>query len=97
MGARLAPFLGAISGDRQPRMLILAPMGVHSRDKAVPGFRHGAQVTRYSVVQPTGVVRSPTPSTWPCITSPFFTAPTPDGVPVMMRSPGANSNRADKC
>jgi len=47
--------------------------------------------------QPTGTLMSPTPSTWPCITSPCFTAPTPAGVPLMMRSPGASSNRAERC
>ena len=39
---------------------------------------------------------SPTPSTKPSSTSPRTTAATPSGVPVMMRSPGANSTSSDK-
>jgi hypothetical protein len=38
---------------------------------------------------------SPTPSMCPCITSPFFTAPTPAGVPLMMMSPSELEQRRE--
>lgn len=41
--------------------------------------------------QTTMTVRLPTPSTWPSITSPRTTGPTPAGVPVIMMSPGFSS------
>src|SRR5262249_43180811 len=44
----------------------------------------------------TATSRSPTPSTWPCILSPFWMAPTPDGVPEKIRSPAFSSNRVDR-
>ena len=39
---------------------------------------------------------SPRPSTYPVISSPRETAPTPAGVPAKMRSPGFNSNRRER-
>ena len=46
--------------------------------------------------QTTKTSRSPTPSTWPLILSPFSSAPTPAGVPVKMRSPALSSNSSDR-
>ena len=44
----------------------------------------------------TRTVRSPTPSTWASMTSPRTTAFTPEGVPVMMTSPGASSKYSER-
>ena len=48
------------------------------------------------VAQTTTTSRSAMPSTWPLILSPFFSDPTPAGVPVKIRSPAFNSKRPDR-
>lgn len=40
--------------------------------------------------------RSPMPSIWPRSLSPRCTAPTPEGVPEKMTSPGCNTNRPER-
>ena len=53
-------------------------------------------VQRSTSLQTTRTSMSPTPSIWPCRTSPRLTAPTPAGVPERMMSPGISVNRPDR-
>ena len=61
--------------------------------------RQAAELRKYEksfIAAPPCVRAAPTPSTPPRTRSPGFSAPTPAGVPVKIRSPGASSNQVDE-
>src|SRR5262249_41624549 len=86
-----------VLGDARAVVVLRLVVGPgHGRD---PPSIWGADGRRWSsalsIAQTTFTSRSPTPSMWHFITSPFLQAPTPAGVPVKNTSPGFSSQNFD--